>query len=289
MEENNEKRGRKCFIITPIGNENSDTFRKAKGVIESVIKPVLEKNGFSYIKPSYEINVSGMISSQIINRIIDDDLVVANLTGNNPNVMYELCLRHVSAKPIIHICEEGTVLPFDIKDSRTIFYRNDMLGVNELKEKLNLFLCSMNYDIEYRSNPIYTSVQYGNLLKEAVEPKENEQLSILIEMVSSINEIKREINKGKSIYEDKNMFSDNFKVDFKNINFSDLDKKMAKDLLDDPPIVTPTIETLAEGLNISVNSLMFAANMAGVDIENIYSDIDKKDLRIILIYIINNV
>ena len=30
-----------CFIITPIGDEKSDTFRRAKGVIESVIKPVL--------------------------------------------------------------------------------------------------------------------------------------------------------------------------------------------------------------------------------------------------------
>ena len=78
---------RNCFIITPIGESTSDTFRKAKGVIESVIKPVLQKNGFSDIKPAYEINISGMINTQIINRIIEDDLVVVNLTGNNPNVM----------------------------------------------------------------------------------------------------------------------------------------------------------------------------------------------------------
>ena len=105
-----------CFIITPIGDEKSTIFRKAKGVIDSVIKPVLELNGFSDIKPAYEINVSGMITTQIINRIINDDLVIANLTGTNPNVMYELCLRHVVAKPIIHICENRTTLPFDIKD-----------------------------------------------------------------------------------------------------------------------------------------------------------------------------
>lgn len=80
-----------------------------------------------------------MITTQIINRIINDDLVIANLTGTNPNVMYELCLRYVVAKPIIHICENGTTLLFDIKDSRTIYYENDMLGVEELKIKLSDF------------------------------------------------------------------------------------------------------------------------------------------------------
>ena len=67
----NEVQGKKCFIITPIGNDNSDIFRKAKGVIESVIKPVLTHYGFYDVKPAYEINVSGMINTQIINRIID--------------------------------------------------------------------------------------------------------------------------------------------------------------------------------------------------------------------------
>ena len=41
MDKKDEKKGKKCFIITPIGNENTDVFRKAKGVIEyngSVVK-----------------------------------------------------------------------------------------------------------------------------------------------------------------------------------------------------------------------------------------------------------
>lgn len=159
------EQGKKCFIITPIGDTNSATFRKAKGVIDSVIKPVLSEYGFDDIKPAYEINVSGMITTQIINRIIDDDLVVVNLTGNNPNVMYELCLRHVVAKPIIHICENGTTLPFDIKDSRTVFYENDMLGVEELKSSIKEYLDEIDYSKEYSENPIYNATKMGLLLK----------------------------------------------------------------------------------------------------------------------------
>lgn len=150
--------GKKCFIITPIGNNDSDIFRKTQGVIESVIKPILLKNGFSDIKPAYEIMESGMIANQIIRRITDDDLVVANLTGNNPNVMYELAIRHAVAKPIIHICENGTVLPFDIKDSRTIFYTDDMLGTQELKRAFKDYVTNIDYSKQYPDNPIHNAV-----------------------------------------------------------------------------------------------------------------------------------
>lgn len=158
MDKKGNGQGKKCFIITPIGDTNSDIFRKAKGVIDSVIKPVLQENGFDDIKPAYEINMLGTITTQIINRIIDDDLVIVNLTGNNPNVMYELCLRHVVAKPVIHICEQGTVLPFDIRDDKTIFYKDDMLGTKELKEEISLFLRLINYNTEQYDNPIYKSI-----------------------------------------------------------------------------------------------------------------------------------
>lgn len=179
---------RKCFIITPIGNDGSETFRKAKGVIESVIKPTLFDYGFDDIKPAYEINVSGMINTQIINRIVDDDLVIANLTGNNPNVMYELCLRHVVAKPIIHICEKGTVLPFDIKDNRTIFYTDDMLGAEELKGKIRLFLKEMSYDKDQIDNPIYNAIKYGKLLKDTQGTDDNKILQLLMDISNQLSE-----------------------------------------------------------------------------------------------------
>lgn len=139
-----------CFIITPIGNSNSAIYRHINGVIRSVIRPCLEKAGFTKIKAAHEINELGSINTQVITSILDADLVVANLTGTNPNVMYELCLRHAIAKPVIHICEAGTDLPFDIKDSRTIFYRNDMLGVDELKEALETMLREIDYTKDYK-------------------------------------------------------------------------------------------------------------------------------------------
>lgn len=182
----NEKKT--CFIITPIGDNKSQIFRKAKGVIESVIRPVLIEDGFDGIEAAHEICEVGSINTQIINRIIDSDLVVANLTGNNPNVMYELCLRHVVAKPIIHICEYGTELPFDIKDSRTIFYDDDLLGAKELTDNLRIFLKEISYEKEYKDNPIYNAQKIGNLLKDISDDgKKNAEVHLLETILNKIN------------------------------------------------------------------------------------------------------
>ena len=199
MGKEQKEQERKCFIITPIGDASSEIFRMAKGVIESVIKPLLSKYGYTDIKPSYEINETGMITTQIINRIIDDDLVIANLTGNNPNVMYELCLRHVVAKPIIHICQTGTNLPFDIKDSRTIFYQNDMMGVQELLSQMAMFLQEIDYSKEYNDNPIYNAKKIGRLLKEVPEESENKlEIELLQNILDSINNMQHSKNVSKA-------------------------------------------------------------------------------------------
>ena len=184
---------KKCFIITPIGNDGSETFRMAKGVIESVIKPVLERNGFEDIKPAYEILESGMIGNQIVDRIVNDDLVIANLTGNNPNVMYELAIRHAAAKPIIHICEDGTKLPFDIKDSRTIFYKNDMLGTKELIEDLECFVKEVDYKKEYIDNPIYNGIRIGRILKDLAENGEGNVAQLLQQIINLLSNQQRNI------------------------------------------------------------------------------------------------
>lgn len=151
-----ENKIKKCFIITPIGEDNSDIRRKADGVIEAVIKPVLIEHGFENdnIIAAHHISESGSINKQVIKRILEDDLVIANLTDLNPNVMYELAVRHAIRKPVIQICEKNTRLPFDIIEQRTIFYQNDILGVKELQHRLSKMVLEALED-KKPDNPIY--------------------------------------------------------------------------------------------------------------------------------------
>lgn len=124
-----------CFVITPIGGENDPIRRHIDGIYDAAIVPVLEKLGY-HIEIPHRISMPGSINKQIIKKIYDSDLVIANLTNINPNVMYELALRHCFNKPAIMIAEEGTDLPFDINNERTIFYINDARGILDLKSKL---------------------------------------------------------------------------------------------------------------------------------------------------------
>ena len=87
----NQKRNYKCFVVTPIGNETDSIRRHIDGIIEAAIRPALREYE---VIVAHKITEPGTITKQVLKEIYEDDLVIANLTNNNPNVMYELAFRH---------------------------------------------------------------------------------------------------------------------------------------------------------------------------------------------------
>jgi len=61
-----------------------------------------------------------MINSQVFDHLMEDELAIADLTGKNPNVYYELAIRHGANKPVINIKEASEFLAFDVVGMRTI-------------------------------------------------------------------------------------------------------------------------------------------------------------------------
>ncbi len=194
---NNKKKT--CFIITPIGEEKSDIRRHIEGIIDSVVDPVLE-NDYE-IKVAHRLFQAGSINKQIINLIYESDLVIANLTQTNPNVMYELAFRHTLGLPTITMAEANTKLPFDISSERTIFYKNDMQGVKEAKEELKKYICQIDYDSGKTTGPIHDyldSVELKNLIFSHNRNKNtSEILDLIVKRLegieNSIPNLKKEI------------------------------------------------------------------------------------------------
>lgn len=184
---------KKCFIITPIGSENSEIRRQIDGVIDACIIPTL--TDFE-VFVSHRIWTTGSINNQIINHIYKDDLVIANLTSLNPNVMYELAFRHAIRKPIIVIKNKNDKqdLPFDIKEDRTIFYTDDMRGTIELTENLRKYLKEIDYK-KQTDNPIsraITDLKTRELLGIEAETK-GVSLDVTNYLLKRLDEIENKI------------------------------------------------------------------------------------------------
>lgn len=124
-----------CLIIAPLGEERSATRKTQEAIFRVALRPVLEGLGYTVQRPQ-DMSSAGSITRQLTTQLLTSDLVVADLTGLNPSVMYELGVRHAVGLPAIVLAEEGTQLPFDIRSMRTLFYRNDLRGAEELRKRL---------------------------------------------------------------------------------------------------------------------------------------------------------
>lgn len=179
----------KALIIAPIGTDDSRVRRSTDGLIRAVLRPGLLQHRLETIV-AHEIAEPGSISQQILELLIDADLVVANLTGLNPNVMYELAIRHATQRPVLVIAEAGTQLPFDIADERTIFYVNDMAGVDELQGRFSDSVAAALVAKEV-INPVYRAVATNLFRAKGTEDQLDQhilgQLSLLTDRIGVVH------------------------------------------------------------------------------------------------------
>jgi hypothetical protein len=108
-----------CFYISPIGDEASEFRKHSDLFMGTFIEPVLSQFDLRLIRAD-KINEAGMITSQMIEYIARSKLVIADLSFHNPNVFYEVALRHAIRKPIVQLIRRADRVPFDVQPFRTI-------------------------------------------------------------------------------------------------------------------------------------------------------------------------
>lgn len=127
---------KRCFVIAEFGKEGSDKRQRGDQVFSEIIKPAAKKCGYE-AKRLLESAKPGMMVLEILSHLMNDDLVVADLTDSNPNVFYELGIRQMIYKPVIQMLEgKPEDLPFDVRGYKTIIFSREEGGIEAAKRKL---------------------------------------------------------------------------------------------------------------------------------------------------------
>jgi len=149
-----------CFVISPIDKPGSPVRERADTLLDYIIKPVLEADGLGFsVERADEIQQPGLITQQVMERVVVADLVVADLTGRNANVFYELALRHAARKPAIHMIQGDEAIPFDVANQRTICYDVDVRHAEQAKKQLEEQTKAVLADPSAADNPISATMQ----------------------------------------------------------------------------------------------------------------------------------
>lgn len=120
-----------CYVMMPYGSGDEERERRFLGIFESIIKPAARACGFddAHILRQDHTGEPGVITNRIITNIANADILIADLTGANPNVYYELGISHV-----FHKC--ATVIIMDRDSDQNIKF--DLSGVSYVKYSTNL-------------------------------------------------------------------------------------------------------------------------------------------------------
>jgi hypothetical protein len=128
--------GKICFYITPIGSDDSEERKHSDLFMSSLVQPALEELGLTVVRAD-GIGEPGMITSQILEYLKRSRLAIADLSYLNPNVFYEVALRHALRLPVVQIIRKADRLPFDVNQARTLVF--DTSDIYSLVPKLQTY------------------------------------------------------------------------------------------------------------------------------------------------------
>ncbi|QQR97955.1 MAG: hypothetical protein IPK18_14250 [Sphingobacteriales bacterium] len=173
-----------CFVISPIGEEGSETRERSDQVLKHIITSPAEQNGYTVVRAD-KISEPGIITTQIIEHIVDAELVIADLTEKKPNVFYELAIRHAIRKPLVQMIRKGDIIPFDVAATRIIqFDLRNLDSVASAKEEITNQIKSLEAGNSDFHNPISVSLDL-KVLKESGNVEER-SLADIVEAVSDL-------------------------------------------------------------------------------------------------------
>jgi tetratricopeptide (TPR) repeat protein len=150
-----------CFVAMPIRMAGTEEHAHFLAIYEQGIKPAVLAAGYTIIRAD-EVQIAGAITKDVVRWLSDADLVVADLTDQNPNVFYELGVRHslrASGTVMTRDVSRTPDIPFDLSAYRVLSYRGDLIGIGNLRQQLEVSIRDMaKVAIGHRDNPVHDTL-----------------------------------------------------------------------------------------------------------------------------------
>jgi hypothetical protein len=190
---------KKIFIICPIGAEDSEDRKQSDQLMKYIIEAAVRELQLDCeIIRADRVSEPGRITMQIAREIGVSDLVIADLSRLNANVMYELGVRHGLGKPCILMAHQGQSLPFDLLDLRTIFYEFSLPGAEKASKELQLQIKAVQ---EGRADVISKTMFSVNPQDSysTVDNGRNIEYDVLVTLLESAGHVSRELEETKEL------------------------------------------------------------------------------------------
>ena len=116
-------------------------------IYEDHIKSVASKLGMTAARAD-DFFTAGNIIEEVWTAIVTAKVIIADCTGRNPNVFYEIGLAHAVGKPVILITRDQEDVPFDLRQRRYIRYELTPRGMRDFEEVLNKTIMTLRNEGE---------------------------------------------------------------------------------------------------------------------------------------------
>ena len=182
--------GKTCFVAMPIGDQHSGDKVVSAAELRQRYTDLI-KEALSKADPNLEITraddvaAPGTITSDILTRLMHSDLVVCDVSFPNPNVFYELGIRHACRTGTLIIRDRTSAkVPFDISGLRYIEYESTPSGLKQLADDFKASLDFFNKNPGRPDNHVQelaqlTGYEFPNYAKETEDPETEAFIAVM--------------------------------------------------------------------------------------------------------------
>lgn len=198
-----------CGIVMPISEIDGCNELHWKEVY-SIVSQSIDKAGF---KPNLVSNSDdvGVIQKRIIQNLYDNPIVVCDVSGKNPNVMFELGIRLAFDKPTIIIKDDKTQYSFDTSPIEHLEYPRDLrfAKIVEFKDKLSEKIIQTYKKSTTDENFSTFLKHFGSFKVAKIETEVVSKEDFILDEIKNLREIVLRNNR-KSTFRDNTSFKDKF-------------------------------------------------------------------------------